>query len=67
MTPRPRTALMDLITVIFLVLTVTVIAAVVLIINDPTIPLNPFPPPTVLPQILLPTLTPSATATATAT
>jgi hypothetical protein len=58
---------MDVITVIFLVLTVTVIAAVVLIINDPAIPLNPFPPPTVLPQINLPTLTPSATATATAT
>jgi hypothetical protein len=58
---------MDLITVLFLMLTVTVIAAVVLIINDPSIPLNPFPPPTVLPQINLPTLTPSATPTATAT
>jgi hypothetical protein len=62
-----HTALFDLITVIFLVLTVSVIAVVVLIVNDPNIPLNPFPPPTILPQVHLPTLTPSSTPTATAT
>jgi hypothetical protein len=65
--PRSNAALFDAITVIFLILSVTVLAGVVLIINDPNIPLNPFPPPTVLPQVQLPTLTPSSTPTATPT
>jgi hypothetical protein len=64
---RSNAALFDAITVIFLVLSVGVLAASVLIINDPNIPLNPFPPPTVLQQVKLPTLTPSPTATSTAT
>jgi len=63
----------DVITVIFVVLTVGVIGVMVLIINDPGTALNPFPPPTVAPTIQLPTLTasptitPTSTATATAT
>lgn len=65
--PPSNTVLYDVITVIFLVLTVSVIAGMVLIINDPGIPLNPFPPPTVFPEVRLPTLTPSSTPTATAT
>jgi hypothetical protein len=62
-----RAAFFDLITVIFVILTVSVIALVVLILNDPAISLNPFPPPTVLPQVHIPTFTPSATPSATAT
>ncbi len=65
--PRSNAALYDAITVIFLILSVSVLAAIVLIINDPNIPLNPFPPPTVLPEVQLPTLTPSSTPTATFT
>jgi hypothetical protein len=64
---KPRSALFDTITVIFVVLSVMVLAGVVLIISNPNIPINPFPPPTVLPQVQLPTLTPSPTATETAT
>ena len=57
----------DIITVIFVVLTVGVIALVVLIIANPNTPINPLPPPTVAPVILLPTLTPSPTVTPTPT
>lgn len=57
----------DLITVIFLVLTVGMSGLMVLIINDPRTALNPFPPPTSVPTITLPTLTPSATITPTST
>lgn len=57
----------DLITVLFAVLTVGVLAVMVLIINDPNTSLNPFPPPTLPPIVNLPTLTPSATVTNTPT
>ena len=57
----------DIITVIFVILTVAVLGLVVLIINDPNIALNPLPPPTAAPVIMPPTLTPSPTVTATAT
>lgn len=58
---------LDVITVLFVALTVGVIALVVLILDDPNTPLNPFPPPTVAPVLALPTLTPSPTVTATPT
>ncbi len=58
---------LDIVTVIFVVLTVGMIAFMVLIINDPNSSLNPFPPPTAAPLIQLPTLTPSPTVTATPT
>jgi hypothetical protein len=61
------TGLFDAITVLFVSLTVAVIALVVLILDNPNTPLNPFPPPTVAPILQLPTLTPSATPTATPT
>lgn len=61
------TSLLDVITVIFVVLTVGVIAAIVLIIANPNTALNPFPPPTIAPIIALPTLTPSPTITPTPT
>ena len=59
--------LLDVITVLFVVLTVGVIALVVLILANPNTRLNPFPPPTVAPVLALPTLTPSPTVTATPT
>lgn len=64
---RNRSTLYDIITVLFVVLTVGVLAVIVLILNDPNTSLNPLPPPTVPPIVNLPTLTPSATATNTAT
>jgi hypothetical protein len=65
---RPtRNGVFDVITVIFVVLTVGVAAMSVLILNNPNTALNPFPPPTAAPVIELPTLTPSATITPTAT
>ena len=54
---------LDVITVLFVVLTVGVIALIVLILANPNTPLNPLPPPTVAPTLALPTLTPSATVT----
>lgn len=62
-----RNGVLDVITVIFVVLTVGVAAMTVLILNNPNTALNPFPPPTVAPVIQLPTLTPSATITPTST
>ncbi len=70
MPPKPShkrfAALYDAITVFFVALTVGVLALMVLIVHDPQTPLNPFPPPTLLPIVELPTLTPSATVTPTA-
>ncbi|MBN1564222.1 MAG: hypothetical protein JXA10_10305 [Anaerolineae bacterium] len=57
----------DVITVIFVILTVLVLGLVVLIIDDPNMALNPFPPPTSIPIVEMPTLTPSPTVTATPT
>lgn len=57
----------DVLTVIFLILTVTVGGLVVLIISDPQTALNPFPPPTAPPIANLPSLTPSNTPTITPT
>lgn len=62
-----RSTLYDVITLLFVILTVGLVAIMVLIINDPQTTLNPFPPPTVPPLVNLPTLTPSATITPTAT
>ncbi len=62
-----RSTLYDVITLLFVILTVGLVAILVLIINDPQTTLNPFPPPTVPPLVNLPTLTPSATVTPTAT
>lgn len=64
---RSNNPIYDVITVLFVILTVVVGALFVLIINDPNVALNPFPPPTVPPIVNLPTLTPSATPTATPT
>lgn len=61
------TGIFDAITILFVSLTVAVIALVVLLLDNPNSPLNPFPPPTVAPVLQLPTLTPSATPTATPT
>ena len=61
------TLIYDLITVMFLALTVGMIGIVVLIINDPNTPINPLPPPTIPPTAIVPTLTPSATPTHTPT
>jgi len=61
------TIIYDLITVAFLALTVILIGAVVLIINDPNTPINPLPPPTIPPMAIVPTLTPSSTPTHTPT
>lgn len=57
----------DLLTVIFLVLSVVVVGLVMLIISDPQTPLNPLPPNTVPPIAILPTLTETPTPTATFT
>lgn len=67
MTPKRSTTLLDAITLLFVVLTVGVVGLVVLIISNPQIALNPFPPPTVIPIVYPPTLTPSPTATFTPT
>jgi len=64
---RRLAALFDLITVIFVMLTAALVAVIVLILNDPGTPLNPFPPPTAAPLLHMPTLTPSRTPTATTT
>ncbi len=61
------TIIYDLVTVAFLALTVVLIGAVVLIINDPNSPINPLPPPTIPPTAIVPTLTPSSTPTNTPT
>jgi cytoskeletal protein RodZ len=60
-------SMFDIITVVFVILTVAVLGVIVLIINDPNMALNPFPPPTAVPIVELPTLTPSPTVTPTAT
>jgi len=65
--PSATISFFDVITVLFVILTVAVLGLVVLIINDPNIALNPLPPPTPAPVIIPPTLTPSPTVTATAT
>ncbi|MBI5929676.1 MAG: hypothetical protein HY862_10230 [Chloroflexi bacterium] len=62
---------LDVITVLFLLASVAIISATVLIINDPAVPFNPFPKPT-LPQLVEfptagPTTTPSSTPTETVT
>lgn len=62
---------LDVITVFFLLASVAVISATILIMNDPTVPFNPFPKPT-LPQLIGlptagPTQTPSNTPTITVT
>jgi hypothetical protein len=48
-------------------MTVAVIGAVVLIINDPQTPVNPLKPPTVVTAAMMPSLTPSITPTPTNT
>ncbi len=71
MPPKPANkrspVLYDAITMLFVALTVGMLALMVLIVHDPHTALNPFPPPTLLPVVELPTLTPSATVTPTAT
>jgi hypothetical protein len=65
---QPATSsIFDVVTVVFVVLTVSVIALMVLIISNPNTPLNPFPPPTIAPTVLPPSLTPSPTITPTST
>lgn len=58
---------LDLLTVLFLILTVAVIGLFVMILSDPQTPLNPWPPNTVPPVAILPTLTETPTATPTDT
>ena len=71
---NPRTAWLDAVTAIFLLLTVGVIAFTLLLIADPHSPLNPLPRPTLIARLViatdLPTNTPTpgpATSTPTAT
>ena len=61
------TILYDLVTVVFLVLTVATIGVIVLIVDDPNTPINPLAPPTIPPTVIVPTLTPSNTPTNTPT
>ena len=59
--------LLDVITALFVLLTVGVIAYVMLLIADPHTPLNPLPPPTVISLLVLATDAPTSTPTATFT
>ncbi len=58
----------DMITAFFILLSVGVMVLTILLIANPYVPINPFPPPTPLALLVLaspePTLTPSATFTA---
>lgn len=67
MTHGTFSTLVDLIAVLFLVLTVAVVALVVLILDDPYTAVNPLQPPKPATEFITPTLTPSVTPTATAT
>lgn len=55
----------DVITALFVVLTVVALGVLLLVWRDPQSPVNPFPPPTLPPRVVLPTatLTPTATDT----
>ena len=66
-TQNRGSTILDLLTVLFLVLSVAAVGLFVMILSDPQTPLNPFPPNTVPPVAILPTLTETPTATATAT
>jgi hypothetical protein len=57
----------DVITAIFLLLSVLSISATVLLIANPRSPLNPFPAPTYPPQLVLPSPLPTETPTVTPT
>jgi hypothetical protein len=67
MSQNRSSTIYDMITVIFLVLTVSMAGVVMLIVSDPYTALNPLPPPTIPAIMVIPTLTPSSTPTATAT
>ncbi|HEX3051661.1 MAG TPA: hypothetical protein VHP83_13455 [Aggregatilineaceae bacterium] len=62
-----RSSVYDIFTVIFFILTVIVAAGVVLIINDPSTALNPFPVPPTSTIAIIPTREPTATPTLTPT
>ncbi len=64
---KPLARVFDVITVIFLLMTVAVIAFVLLLIVYPHSPLNPLPQPTLVPLIIAPTDLPTFTPTNTFT
>lgn len=57
----------DVITALFLLLSVGVVSVTVLLIANPQSPLNPFPPPTNMPRLVLATPAPTTTITLTFT
>jgi len=67
MSQNRSSGIYDLVTVLFVVLTVAVLGLVVLIMSNPNTPLNPLEPPTLPPLVMPPTLTLTMTPTATDT
>ncbi|HMM29718.1 MAG TPA: hypothetical protein PKD46_15665 [Aggregatilineaceae bacterium] len=63
MASRRNSPVYDLITVVFVVLTVVALGAFVLILADPQTAINPYPPPTIAARVVLPTATHTPTAT----
>ncbi|MCC6800537.1 MAG: hypothetical protein IT325_10485 [Anaerolineae bacterium] len=63
MASRRNSPVYDLITVVFVVLTVAALGAFVLILADPQTAINPYPPPTIAARVVLPTATHTPTAT----
>jgi hypothetical protein len=57
----------DVITALFLLMTVLVVSGTILLLQNPQSPLNPLPPPTFPPQQVLATLPPTETPTETPT
>lgn len=64
---RGREIFFDIITLLMLIGSVVVLGGSFVIVANPDVPFNPFPPPTLPPVLGLATFTPTATATATAT
>lgn len=65
MASKRNSPVYDVITALFVVLTVAALGLILLVWRDPQTPLNPFPPPTLPPRVVLPTatLTPTPTDT----
>lgn len=63
MASRRNSPVYDLITVVFVVLTVIALGAFLLILADPQTAINPYPPPTIAARVVLPTATHTPTAT----
>lgn len=63
MASKRNSPVYDVITALFMVLTVAALGFLLLLFADPQTPLNPFPPPTIAPRVILPTVTLTPTAT----